>query len=77
MVNILDSCHDLQNAPATFMYGQDVIDGLRANMGIMVNRYRYLAPGENVPGNHSLMWMDVTYKSALHHLPILPQTFQG
>ena len=79
MVNVFASCHDLHTAPLTFMYGQEVINGLWATTGIKVTWCGYLAPGKLVPGNHSLLWMDVTYESTLQHqhLPILPQTFQA
>ena len=59
------------------MYGRDVIDGLWPTTGIKVTRCGYLAPGELVPDDHSLLWMDVTYKSPFHQLPILLQTFQA
>ena len=77
MVNALTLQHDLQDAAATFMYGQYPIDGLWVTHGITVTRCGYLAPGDNVPGDHSLVWMDVTYDSTLHHSPVLPQTFKA
>ena len=77
MVDVLASRHDLYSAPPTFMYGQEVIDGLWATTGVMVSCCGYLALGERVPGDHSLLWMDVTYESTLKQLPILPLTFQA
>ena len=77
MVNVIASHHDLRSAPPTFMYGQDVIDGLWATIGVTVSCCGYLAPGEQVPGDHSLLWMEVTYESMLRHFPILPFTFQA
>ena len=76
LVNAFASRHDLATAPPTFMYGQEVIDNLWVTTGINVMRCGYLAPGKLVPGDHSLLWMDVTYESTLHHLPILLHTVQ-
>ena len=77
MINALSSRHDLRIAPATFLYGQDAIDGLWATQGISVLRCGYLAPGDIAPGDHSLLWMDVTYESTLHQTPLLPHTVQA
>ena len=77
MHNVLDTKHQLDHAPATFMFGQEVIDGLWATHNIDVKRCGYFAPGEMSPGDHSLLWMDISYHSVLGHSPILPQTFKA
>ena len=73
--DVLDSkySHD----PPTFMYGRDVIDGLWATHDIEIKQCSYFAPGNMNPGNHSLLWLDITYQSVLGHPPILPQTFKA
>ena len=59
------------------MYGQDTIDGLWVTQGIFITRCSFLAPSKHVPGDHSLVWMDVNYELTFRHIPILPQTFQA
>ena len=77
MHNVLDTKHQLERAPATFMFGQDMIEGLWATHDIKIKRCGYFAPGKMSPGNHSLLWMDISYHSVLGHSPILPQTFKA
>ena len=77
MINALSQQHDLQTAPATFVYRQDTIDGLWVTQGISVTQCGFLATGKQVPGDHSLVWMDVPYELTFCHIPILPQTFQA
>jgi hypothetical protein len=75
--NALDEHHDLSQAPPTFMRGSKVIDGLWATPGIQVHACGYYAPGDMAVGDHSFLWMDVSYESALGHKPSLPQTFSA
>lgn len=76
LVNVIGTKHDMSEAPATFMYGSKVIDGLWATPGIQVSECGYFAPGD-ISGDHSLLWMDVSYESALGHRPPTPQTFKA
>jgi exonuclease III len=77
LVNTIHEKHDLSQAPATFMHGSTVIDGIWATPGIQVHKCGYFAPGDVAVGDHSFLWMDVSYESALGHKPSLPQTFQA
>ena len=78
MHNVLDSKHQLAHAPATFMFGQEVIDELcMATHDIDIKRCGYFAPGKMNPGDHFLLWMDISYHLVLGHSPILPQTFKA
>jgi hypothetical protein len=45
-----------------------VVDGLWATPGIQVTRCGYLEPRE-FTGNHSLLWADISFASALGHNP--------
>ena len=44
--------------------------------GDHVSQCGYLEPGE-FPGDHSLLWADISYASALGHHPPNPQTFEA
>ena len=77
MCNVIDARHNLTNAPATFMFGNTVIDGLWATPGVQVSKCGFFAPGDGAPGDHSLLWMDVAYESVLGKSPTLPQTFRA
>ena len=46
------------------------------NPGLQVSACGYLAPGKTL-SDHSLLWMDVTFESALGHNPPTPQTFRA
>jgi hypothetical protein len=62
MVNVMADRHDLSSAPATFMRGNKVIDGMWATLGIHVHKCGFFAPGDVLVGDHSLLWMDVSYE---------------
>ena len=76
LYNVMADKHDLQNGPTTYSRGTNIIDGLWATPGIDVTACGYLEPNATV-GDHSLLWMDVTYSSALGHTPEFPNTFKA
>ena len=78
MRNVIFDGQDKDSAPKSYYHTAEgrVIDGMWATPGIDAVRSGYLAPGD-FPGNHSLVWMDVTYHSALGHNPDLPKTPQA
>ena len=47
------------------------VDGMWVTPGITVQRSGYLEP-KDFPGNHSLVWMDISYNEALGHNPPNP-----
>jgi exonuclease III len=74
--NVIFSHHDRINAPPTFSWGNRVIDGLWATAALDISACGYFAPGETT-SDHSLLWMDVSYDSALGHTLPFPSTFQA
>ena len=76
--NVVFEGRDPTTAPKTYYNTAEgrVIDGMWATPGITAIRSGYLAPGD-FPGNHSLVWLDVSYQSALGHNPAMPQTPQA
>jgi hypothetical protein len=74
--NVICSHHDRSNAPPTFSRGNRVIDGLWATAALDISACGYFAPGETT-SDHSLLWVDVSYDSALGHTLPFPSTFQA
>ncbi len=74
MRNLIFDMHDPTHAPKSYFRTTEgrIVDGLWGTPGIHVERCGYLEPGD-FPGNHSLMWADITYESALGHNPPLPK----
>ena len=75
LVNVIFDKHDSADAPKTYLHSQEgrIIDGVWATPGIEVTRCGHQEPGQ-AQSNHSLLWLDVTFESALGHNPPLPQT---
>ena len=75
MRNIIFDRHDPQQAPTTYYRTRSnrIVDGMWATPNIVAERCGYLEPGE-FPGNHSLIWADISYVSALGHNPPEPHT---
>ena len=75
MHNLIFARHDPSHAPATYRRStaDKVIDGLWATPNIHAERCGYMEAGE-FPGDHSALWVDITYTHALGHDPPLPQT---
>ena len=73
MSNMIFDKHDSTNAPKTFFRSSEgrIIDGFWGTPGVEVTRCGYLGPG-NFPGDHSLLWTDITFVSALGQDPPLP-----
>ncbi len=73
MRNLIFDLHDPTDAPKTYFYTSEgrVIDGLWGTPGIQAHRAGYLEPKE-FTGNHSLLWVDISYNSALGHEPLKP-----
>lgn len=73
MRNLIFDIHDRQNAPTTYYRNTQnkIIDGIWATPGIKAEQGGYLEPGD-FPGDHSMVWVDITYNSALGHNPPQP-----
>ena len=73
LVNSAFSIHSPEQAPTThYRNGSSkVIDGIWSTTGIRIQRGGYLEP-RDAPGDHSLVWIDISHEDALGHNP--PQT---
>jgi hypothetical protein len=76
MRNSIFQRHGERDAPPTYQQGSQVIDGIWATQGLSVVAGGYFAPGEE-PTDHSLLWIDVTYESALGHGLAAPATLNA
>ena len=78
MTNLIFDRHGKENAPTTYYLtqGSRIVDGMWGTPGLAIQRGGYLEPGD-FPGNHSLLWADISYTNALGHNPPLPQTPQA
>jgi hypothetical protein len=76
MSNLIYDRHDSKEAPSTYFLDEQgrIVDGLWGTAGLIATRCGYLRP-EDFPGNHSLLWLDISYQSALGHNPPRPTTF--
>jgi hypothetical protein len=76
MSNIIYDRHDPDSAPSTYFLDEEgkIVDGIWGTPGLRATRCGYLRP-EDFPGNHSLLWLDISYQAALGHNPPRPQTF--
>jgi hypothetical protein len=76
MTNLIYDRHDSTLAPSTYFLDEEgrIVDGIWGTQGLVAARCGYLRP-EEFPGNHSLLWLDVSYQSALGYNPPRPQTF--
>jgi hypothetical protein len=70
--------HDHNDAPSTYFLDEEgkIVDGIWGTPGLKATRCGYLRP-EEFPGNHSLLWLDMSYQDALGHNPPRPQTFSA
>ena len=75
MTNAIYELHDATDAPPTYFRTRSnrVVDGIWKTPGIEIVAGGFLALGE-FTGDHSLLWLDVTYRSALGHNPPMPVT---
>lgn len=75
MRNVIFEMHDPQNAPKTYFRSSEgrIVDGIWATPGIEALQCGYLEPCD-FPGNHSLLWVDISFESALGHDPQMPNT---
>ena len=73
LVNSAFSMHPSEQAPTThYRNGANkVIDGMWSTTGIRTQRGGHLEPKE-APGDHSLVWIDISCKDALGHNPPHP-----
>jgi hypothetical protein len=78
MTNMIYDRHDYSNAPSTYFLDEEgkCVDGIWGTPGLKAARCGYLRP-EEFPGNHSLLWVDMSYQDALGHNPPRPQTFSA
>ena len=74
-MNAIYELHDATTAPPTYFRtrSNQVVDGIWKTPGIEVVAGSFLAPDE-FTGDYSLLWLDVTYRSALGHNPPMPVT---
>jgi exonuclease III len=74
MTNLIHDRHDSYGAPSTYYQNEQgrSVDGIWGTPGLQVAQGGYLRPGE-FPGDHSLLWVDISYQSALGHNPPRPQ----
>ncbi|CAB9522814.1 unknown protein [Seminavis robusta] len=70
--------YDATNAPTTYLRTQSnrIVDGMWGTPNIHIQQGGYLEPGD-FPGNHSLLWIDISYRTALGHLPPDPTSPQA
>jgi hypothetical protein len=77
MVNLIydSDKHDSAEAPSTYYLKEEgkTIDGIWGTPGLKASRCGYLQPTE-FPGDHALLWVDITYQAALGHSPPRPKT---
>jgi hypothetical protein len=75
MINMIFESHDPTNAPSTYYQSKEgrMVDGMWGTPGLQATQSGYLRP-EEFAGNHSLLWIDVSYHSALGHNPPRPRT---
>ena len=73
MLNAIYDRHGATNVPPTYFRTNSdrVVDGIWITPGIEVKKAGFLEPGE-VCGDHSMLWIDVTFNSALGHNPPQP-----
>jgi exonuclease III len=78
MTNLIYDRHDATTAPSTYFLDEEgkTVDGIWGTAGLIASRGGYLRP-EEFPGNHSLLWLDISYQVALGHNPPRPQTFEA
>ncbi|MCA1807669.1 MAG: hypothetical protein LC687_07470 [Actinobacteria bacterium] len=82
MRNLMYDRHNSHNAPPTYSRAQPhnndntqshrIVDGVWGTPNIHAERCGYLEPNE-FHSNHSLLWLDISYRSALGHNPPQPQ----
>ena len=72
--NAVHDIHPLSCAPPTYSRTQSsrIVDGIWCSPGLDVTYGGFLEPG-HFTGDHSLIWIDITYSSALGHIPPIPQ----
>jgi exonuclease III len=75
MSNLIHKKHGSSNAPSTYYKDREgkSVDGIWGTPGLIASRCGYLRP-EDFPGNHSLLWVDISYQAALGHNPPRPIT---
>ena len=69
--NLICNLHDEDEVPATYARNEsnEIVDGIWGTPLIEVKKAGFLESSE-FPGNHSTVWMDITFSSALgHNLP--------
>jgi exonuclease III len=73
MKNLLYEKHSYTDAPSTYFKDKQgrIMDGMWGTEGLYATRCGYLEP-KDFPGDHSLLWLDISYESALGHNPPTP-----
>ena len=75
MHNLIFEHHSLDGAPTTYFRNTKdrVMDGLWGTMNISAVRCGCSEPKE-MEGDHSVIWVDITFTNALGHTPPTPST---
>jgi len=78
MHNLIFERHNPHNAPNTYRHNttNKVIDSIWSTANIQAVHCGYHEAGE-FPGDHSAVWVDLTYTQTLGHNPPSPQTFKA
>ncbi len=73
MRNLIFELHDAAEAPQTYFKTSEgrIVDGIWGTPGIKAEQGGYLEPGD-FPGNHSLLWIDIAFTTALGSNPPKP-----
>jgi len=74
MQTLLFQKHEETDAPTTFFRNKSgkVLDGIWGTASISAIKCAYLEPCD-FPGDHSAVWMDISYNCALGHNPAPPR----
>ena len=75
MTNVINEMHPSPNSPTTYAHTSSCrkVDGIWVTPGLHIERCGYTKPGL-LTGDHSFLWADISYDSALGHDPPMPQT---
>ena len=77
--NLIFERHSQVGAPTTSFRNEQgkILDSFWGTANISVTQCGYCHPKEFLLGGHSVVWMDISYASALGHYPPVPHTFQA
>ncbi|MGL5935878.1 MAG: endonuclease/exonuclease/phosphatase family protein, partial [Cetobacterium sp.] len=75
MTNLIYNKHGSAEAPSTYYLNEEgkSVDGIWGTPGLKASQCGYLRPTD-FPGDHALLWVDISYQAALGHSPPQPKT---